>query len=52
MVYCQVIGIKAIYFISAEKRRKEINAYQKANVAADKVIMLYTNGPAIKSASL
>lgn len=29
-----------------------ISAYQNANVAADRAIMLNTNGPAIESASL
>jgi len=29
-----------------------ISTYQNANVAADRVITLYTNGPAIESASL
>ena len=31
---------------------KEANTYQNANVAAERVITLYTNGPAIESASL
>lgn len=30
---------------------KQANAYQKANVTADKVITVYTNGPAIVSTS-
>lgn len=39
------VGLKLIHL-------KKQTPYQKANVAADRVIMLYTNGPAIASASL
>jgi hypothetical protein len=34
------------------KTTKETNTYQNANVAAERVITAYTNGPAIESASL
>lgn len=34
------------------KTTKEANTYQNANVAAERVITAYTNGPAIESASL
>lgn len=51
---------KILQFLITKKKKKkknadtgrEANPYQNANVAADRVITLYTNGPAIASASL
>jgi hypothetical protein len=38
--------------LSNGKTTKELDTYQNPNVAAERVITLYTNGPAIESASL
>lgn len=49
-----ILSYNLISFLSVMNVRitKEANAYQNANVAAESVITLYTNGPAIESASL